>query len=83
MSLVYFSVVKKVLTTQLLTRIATGSYTIFRKENWFCPFAKHCECTVFIGMFSTQYSPVLQRFSPKTNELSLALIFGYLRHKAN
>ena len=30
------------------------SYTIFREENSFHPFAKHCECSVFIGMlFST------------------------------
>ena len=40
----------KVIATQLLIMIVTGSYTIFRKENWLCPFAKHCECTVFIGM---------------------------------
>ena len=44
-SLVYFSVV-----TQLLIMIVTGSYTIFREENSFHPFAKHCECSVFIGM---------------------------------
>ena len=30
----------------------------------------------------TQYSPVLQRFSAKTNELSRALIFSYSWHKA-
>ena len=31
----------------------------------------------------TQYSPVLQRSSAKTNELSRALIFSYSWHKSN
>ena len=49
MSLAHFSVVKS--DRNAITNYdLTGSYTIFRKENWFCPFAKHCECTVFIGM---------------------------------
>ena len=41
---------EKVIAIQLLLTIVTGSYTIFREENWFCPYGKHCECTVFIGM---------------------------------
>ena len=44
---------KKVIATQWLAAtqlFATGSYTIFRKENWFSPFAEHLKCTVFIGM---------------------------------
>ena len=61
----------KVIATQLIITIVRGSYTIFREENWFCPYGKHCECTVFI-LNVTQYSPVLQRFSAKTNELIIA-----------
>ena len=30
--------------------IATDSYKIFRKDEWFSLFAKHFECMVFIGM---------------------------------
>ena len=47
---VYFWVMKKLMATRLLIMIVTGSYTIFRKENWSCSFAKHCECSVFIEM---------------------------------
>ena len=37
--------------TKLRTMIATDSLTIFRKDEWFSPFAKHCtEYMVFIKM---------------------------------
>ena len=75
MSLVYFSVVKKVIATQLLIMIVTGSYAIFRKEL----LLSICKTLRVYGVHKdvTQYSPVLQRFSGKTNESSLALIFSY------
>ena len=41
---------EEVMTTKLRTMIATDSSTIFRKDEWFSPFEKHCEYMVFIGM---------------------------------
>lgn len=43
---------KKVIATQWLAAtqlFATGSYTIFQRENTFSPFSEHRRCTVFIG----------------------------------
>ena len=58
--------------------IATGSHSIFIKENWFSPFSKHCDC---VHRNVTQYSPVVKRFSAKTKELSLGLICSYCGRK--
>jgi len=82
MSLVYFSVVRKVIATQLLIMIVTGSYTVFEKRELVLSI---CKTLRVYGVHRnvTRYSPVLQRFSAKANELSRALILSYSWHKAN
>ena len=71
MSLVYFSVVKKVIATQLLIVIVTD---IQKREL----VLSICKTLRVYGVHRnvTQYSSVRQRFSVKTNESSLALIFS-------
>ena len=78
MSLVYFSVVKKVIATQLLIMIVTGSYSIFRKEKLILSICKALRVSS-VRRNVTQNSPLLQRFSAKRN----TLIFSYSWHKAN
>ena len=74
---------EKVIATQLLIMMVKGSYNIQRREL----ISSICITSRVHGVHKnvTQYSPaaVFQRFSTKTNELSLALNFSYSWHKAN
>ena len=81
MSLVYFSVVKSDRNTITNYDRNRKLHDIQKREL----VLSICKTLRVYGVHRnvTQYSPVLQRFSAKTNELSRALIFSYSWHKAN
>ena len=78
MSLVYFSVVKSDRNTITNYDRNRKLHDIQKREL----VLSICKTLRVYGVHRnvTQYSPVLQRFSAKTNELSRALIFSYSWH---